>query len=70
MLTKEQFTKDIKKIMIQEGHTEKSIANLICSHQQNINAKNKSASWRYIDLVNLLDKLGYDVVWVKRHNAK
>lgn len=31
-----------------------------------INQKINNFSWRYIDLVNLLDDLGYDVVWIKR----
>lgn len=34
-----------------------------------VNQKISNFSWRYIDLVNLLDDLGYDVVWIKRDNG-
>lgn len=70
MLTKEQFKKDLKKIMIQENITQKNIADIRKVTPASVSQQMNAASWRYIDLVNLLDKLGYDVVWVKRHNAK
>lgn len=62
--------KEIKKLMIDENLTQLKIAELLDVSQPAIQKKFKNFSWRYIDLVNLLDKLGYDVVWVKRDEQK
>lgn len=58
--------KDFKKIMIDTDNTQVKLAELLNVSQPAIQKKFKNFSWRYIDLVNLLDQLGYDVVWVKR----
>lgn len=66
----QDLQKEIKKFMIDENLTQLKIAEILDVSQQVIQKKNKNFSWRYIDLVNLLDKLGYDVVWVKRDEQK
>ena len=65
-----EMEKELKKFMIDENLTQLKIAELLNVSQQVIQKKNKNFSWRYIDLVNLLDQLGYDVVWVKRDEQK
>lgn len=68
--TIQDLQKEIKKFMIDENLTQLKLAELLDVSQPAIQKKFKNFSWRYIDLVNLLDKLGYDVVWVKRDEQK
>ncbi len=69
MYTKEQFTKDFKKILIDSGCNVNQLAPHLNKSQAALNKQVLGATFRYVDLVNILDMLGYDVVWVKRHNA-
>ena len=66
MLTREQFTKEIRKILIEEDTTATELGEKIGESQQNINKKIRNASFGYVDFVNLLDVLGYEVIWVKK----
>lgn len=68
--TKEQLAVQFKALMTTEQKTQNDIAGLLSCSQQAMSERIKKFSWRYIDLVNLLDKLGYDVVWVKRENTE
>lgn len=67
MLTRDKLTKDIKKLLIDEGITMARLANMAGSSQQNLNKKINKASFNYVDLVKILDILGYDVRWIKRN---
>lgn len=68
MITKEQFSKDIKKLLIDCGLSERQAAETIGITGQSLNRKNVNASWRYIDFINWLFVLGYKVAWIKRDN--
>lgn len=68
MLTREQFTKDIKKLLIDCDLTVTEAGELIGNSQQNLSKKINNASFGYVDFVNLLDVLGYEVIWVKKDN--
>lgn len=65
-MDKQYFQKQLKKLMIDENINQKKLGELTGTTQQVAGRKILNFSWRYIDLVNLLDELGYDVVWVKR----
>lgn len=71
MLTKDQFTKDFKKVLIDSNSNMAQIAKQLNKTQSSISQQVNGATFRYVDFVNILDMLGYDVVWVKRngHNA-
>ena len=71
MLTKEQFTKDFKKILIDNNYNVATFAPVLGKSQAALNKQVLGATFRYVDFVNILDMLGYDVIWVKRngHNA-
>lgn len=71
MLTKNQFTKDFKKIMIDNDLTQDKLAQMLCKSKGTLSPQINGATFRYVDFVNILDMLGYDVIWVKRngHNA-
>ena len=66
MLTREQFTKDFKKLLIDCELTITEAGQFIGNSQQNLSKKINNASFGYVDFVNLLDFLGYDVIWKKR----
>lgn len=67
MLTRDKLTKEIKKLLIDEGITMARLAIMAGSSQQNLNKKINKASFNYVDLVKILDILGYDVRWIKRN---
>lgn len=69
MLTREQFTKEIRKLLIEESTNATELGVKISESQQNINKKIRNASFGYVDFVNLLDILGYEVIWVKKDKA-
>lgn len=66
MLTREQCTKELKKVMIDSGITVNQLAAMLNKTQGTLSQQINGATFRYVDLVNILDMLGYDVVWVKR----
>ena len=65
-MDKEFFQKQFKKLMIDENLNQSILAEKLGVARNSISKKMVNFSWRYVDLVNLLDELGYDVVWVKR----
>ena len=70
VLTKDKFAKDFKKLMIDCNQSQASLAALLGKSKGTLSPQINGATFRYVDLVNILDMLGYDVVWVKRHNGK
>lgn len=69
MYTKDKFTKDFKKLMIDNDLPQDKLAAMLNKTKGALSPQINNATFRYVDLVNILDMLGYDVVWVKRHNA-
>ena len=70
VLTKDKFAKDFKKLMIDCNQSQASLAAMLGKSKGTLSPQINGATFRYIDLVNILDMLGYDVVWIKRHNAE
>ena len=70
MVQKENLIKEWKKILIDAGVTEKQVAAKLGKAQPTLNKQVNGFTFRYTEFVNILDMLGYDVVWVKRHNAE
>ena len=68
MLTKDEFIKDFKKALIDSNSNMSQLAKQLNKTQGTISQQVNGATFRYVDLVNILDMLGYDVVWVKRKN--
>lgn len=66
MKTREAMQKDFKKFLIDNDIKQVQLAQILGVTRGAINQKINNFSWNYVDLVNLLDELGYDVVWVKR----
>ena len=66
MKTREAMQKDFKKFLIDNDIKQVQLAQILGVTRGAVNQKINNFSWNYIDLVNLLDELGYDVVWVKR----
>ena len=56
--------------MIDCNQSQASLAALLGKSKGTLSPQINGATFRYVDLVNILDMLGYDVVWVKRHNAE
>lgn len=70
MLTKNQFTKDLKKIMIDNDLTQDKLAQMLGKSKGTLSPQINGATFRYVDFVNILDMLGYEVIWRKKgHNA-
>lgn len=70
MLTKDKFSKDFKKMLIDSSINMVQLAKQLNKAAPTLNKQVNGATFRYVDLVNILDMLGYDVVWVKRHNGE
>ena len=68
MLTKDEFIKDFKKALIDSNSNMSQLAKQLNKTQGTISQQVNGATFRYVDLVNILDMLGYNVVWVKRKN--
>lgn len=70
MYTNEQFTKDFKKILIDNNYNVKQFAAVLGKAQATLQKQVAGATFRYVDFVNILDMLGYEVIWRKKgHNA-
>lgn len=67
---KNKTTKEFKKLLIDNNTNQLAISNELGLSQQSFNERVNKCSFRYADFVAILDHLGYDVVWVKRHNAE
>lgn len=63
-----QLKREIISLLALNGLNQTDLAEMLGVTSGAVNQKISNFSWRYIDLVNLLDELGYDVVWVKRDN--
>ena len=66
-MDKDTLAKDLRKLFVEEDNiSETHAAKLIGMAQSNFNKKLNSGTLRYLEISDLLDKLGYDVVWKKR----
>lgn len=65
---KENLIKEWKKVLIDAGVTEKQVAAKLGKAQPTLNKQVNGFTFRYTEFVNILDMLGYDVVWVKRQS--
>ena len=63
-----QLKRELISLLALNGLNQTDLAEMLGVTSGAVNQKISNFSWRYIDLVNLLDELGYDVVWVKRDN--
>lgn len=63
-----QLKRELISLLALNGLNQTDLAEMVGVTSGAVNQKISNFSWRYIDLVNLLDELGYDVVWVKRDN--
>ena len=62
----EEFRKQWKKILIEVGKSEAEVWRSLGSSQSAGNQKTRNGTIKYIEFVNVLDGLGYDVEIVKR----
>ena len=65
-----QLKRELISLLALNGLNQTDLAEMLGVTSGAVNQKISNFSWRYIDLVNLLDELGYDVVWVKRDNER
>lgn len=66
-MDKDTLTKDLRKLFVEEDNiSETQAAKLIGMAQSNFNKKLNTGTLRYLEIYDLLDKLGYDIVWKKR----
>lgn len=63
-----QLKRELISLLALNGLNQTDLAEMLGVTSGAVNQKISNFFWRYIDLVNLLDELGYDVVWVKRDN--
>lgn len=63
-----QLKRELISLLALNGLNQTDLAEMLGVTSGAVNQKISNFSWRYIDLVNILDELGYDVVWVKRDN--
>lgn len=63
---KTQLKYDFLQAVAGAGENQARLAERLGVTSGAVNQKISNFSWRYIDLVNLLDDLGYDVIWIKR----
>lgn len=66
MLTREQFTKDIRKLFVDENTNATKVGKIAGETQQNFSKKVRNGSFGYVDFVNVLNLLGYEVIWKKK----
>lgn len=60
-MTTEQFKKDLRKLFIEAGTTERQVALKLGIAQQNLNRKINSGTVRAIEFLDILDMLGYEI---------
>lgn len=66
-MDKDTLTKDLRKLFVEEDNiSETQAAKLIGMAQSNFNKKLNAGTLRYLEIYDLLDKLGYDIIWKKR----
>lgn len=65
-MNKDILKKEWKKLLIDNDVTEKELALKIGTKQQTLNKKINSGSIRYIEFEELLNALGYELVWQKK----
>lgn len=66
-MDKETLAKDLRKLFVDEDNiSETQVAKSINMAQSNFNKKLNNGTLRYLEIYNVLDKLGYDIVWKKR----
>ncbi|WP_434132797.1 UPF0175 family protein [Sporomusa sphaeroides] len=66
-MTPEELTLEIRKLLLIEGNlSDTQAAKLAGMSQQNFSAKLKAGTLRYLEVVKLLDELGYDLDWKKK----
>lgn len=68
-MTKEQFQKMWKKWLVDVDKSEAEIARENCTFQQNLNAKIKNGSMKYVELSEIVEKYGYTIE-IQKNNQK
>lgn len=67
-MTTEELALEIRKLLLIEGNkSETQAAKMAGLSQQNFSAKLKSGTLRYVEVAELLNELGYEIIWRKRH---
>ena len=67
-MTSEQFKKDLRKLFIEAGTTERQVALKLGIAQQNLNRKINSGTVRAIEFLDILDMLGYEIEIKKKND--
>ncbi len=67
----QELTNELKSVLMKNGYTLTSLVNLLNDKEitttiQNISNKLKRGSINYLEMVDILDAIGYDIEWVKR----
>lgn len=70
MYTKDQFTKDLKKALIDSEIKVTELSAMLGKTKATLSQQINGATFRYVDVVNILDMLGYEVIWRKRDENK
>lgn len=68
-MEKEKFKKDLRKLFIESGTTERQVALKLGIAQQNLNRKINSGTVRAIEFLDILDMLGYEIE-IKKKNGR
>lgn len=68
-MTKEQFQKMWKKWLVDVDKSEAEIARGNGMFQQNLNAKIKNGSMKYVELSEIVEKYGYTIE-IQKNNQK
>lgn len=67
---KDKYRKELKElfssILEENNMSQTQLAKVIGVKQQTINEKINNASWRYIDVLAVLDKLNYNISYHKK----
>ena len=66
MKEKQELIKEFKKLMIDENLRSADVAQIMGTSKQTTSYRINNFIWNYYDLASFLNKIGYDVVWVKR----
>lgn len=59
----------IKMLLLEQKLSETYIAKRIGMNQKNFNTKLNAGTLRYSEVEKLLEALGYEIQWVKRHKG-
>ena len=59
----------IKMLLLEQKLSETYLAKRIGMNQKNFNTKLNAGTLRYSEVEKLLEALGYEIQWVKRHKG-